>query len=504
MASKDSPVRRKLSAFTIVFLTLAAGCGPFKRARVGGPAGGRYEATWASLGKYPIPEWLKDAKFGIYTHWGVYSVPACGKNGTWYPHNMYREGTAQYKYHVENYGFPTEFGYKDFIPMFKAEKFDAEEWAELFKKAGAQFAGPVAEHHDGFAMWESKWTKWDAAEMGPKRDVVGELEKAIKGKGMRFVTAFHHAQNWYHFPVYDERFDCSKREYSGLYGPIHPKGGKPNEKFTKMWKGKLIEVVDKYDPDFIWSDYQLDKIREDQTREFLAYYYNKAGKRGKEVVVTYKGHDLPAGVGLVDLELGQMDKMTYHMWITDTSVDDQGAWSYVQDAGFKSADTLVDNLVDRVSKNGFLLLNVGPRPDGTIPEPARAALLEMGKWLKVNGEAIYGTRPWIVAEEGPTKIERGGAFSERKGAVRYTGQDIRFTAKGDSLYAVCLDWPGEEVTIKSLRRLHDSEIKSVRMLGVDGDLEWSFGKEGLTVKVPDKKPCDYAYAFKIVRDGRHN
>jgi len=465
-----------------------------------GPKKQRYKPNWRSLAQNHIPTWFKDAKFGIYTHWGVYSVPACGKNGTWYPHNMYREGTDQYKYHVEHYGKPTEFGYKDFIPMFKAEKFDANEWAELFKEAGAQFAGPVAEHHDGFAMWDSKWTKWDAAEMGPKRDVVGELEKAIKKRGMRFVTAFHHAQNWWHFPVWDKRFDCSNPEYSGLYSPIHAKGARPNEQFLKMWKGKLIEVVDKYDPDFIWFDFKLDAMKENYYKEFLAYYYNKARERKKQVVVSYKGHDLPPGVGVVDLELGRMDKLTYHVWITDTSVDDQGAWSYVQDAGFKSANTLVDNLVDRVSKNGLLLLNVGPKPDGTIPEPARERLLEMGKWLKVNGEAIYGTRPWIVAEEGPTKMEKGGAFNERNGQAGYTGKDIRFTVKGDVLYAICLDWPGDEVVITKLKRLYDSEIKSVRMLGVDGELEWSFGGKGLTIKVPDKKPCDYAYAFKIVRE----
>jgi len=458
----------------------------------------RYRPTWQSLAKCPIPEWFKDAKFGIYTHWGVYSVPACGQNGTWYPHNMYRQGTRQYKYHVENYGPPTEFGYKDFIPMFKAEKFDPEEWAELFKQAGAQFAGPVAEHHDGFAMWDSRWTKWDAAEMGPKRDVVGQLEKAIKKRGMKFVTAFHHAQNWWHFPVWDKRFDCSDPNYSGLYGPVHQPGEKPDKQFLKIWKGKLVEVVDKYDPDFIWFDFRLDAMKENYIREFVAYYYNKAVERGKEVVVTYKDHDLPPGVGVVDLELGRMDELTYHLWITDTSVDDQGAWSYVQDAGYKPVNTLVDNLVDRVSKNGLLMLNVGPKANGEIPEPTKERLLEIGRWLKVNGEAIYGTRPWIVAGEGPTRMKRSGAFTEED-EVRYTAKDIRFTVKGNVLYAICLDWPTDEVTIETLKRLYDSEIKSVKMLGVEQDLQWSLDGKGLRIKTPDKRPCEYAYAFKIVR-----
>jgi len=457
-----------------------------------------YEPRWGSLCQHQIPEWLKDAKFGIYTHWLVSSVPACGGNGTWYPHNMYRKGTKQYNYHVKHYGPPEKFGFKDFIPMFKAEKFNADDWADLFKASGARFAGPVAEHHDGFAMWDSKWTKWNSVKMGPKRDIVGELEKAIKARGMKFVTAFHHAENWYFYPVWNKQFDCSNPKYSGLYGPIHQKGEKPNEQFMKVWQNKLIEVIDKYDPDYIWFDFQLDKIRADYVRDFLAYYYNKAIERNKQVIVSYKGHDLPPGAGIVDLELGRMDKLTYYCWITDTSVDDQGAWSYVQDAGFKPANTLIDNLIDRVAKNGFLLLNVGPKPDGTIPETARQRLLEMGAWLKVNGEAIYGTRPWLVAEEGPTKISKGGAFNERN-EVTYTGRDIRFTCKGDVLYAICLDWPGDEITIKSLRRLHNGEIKSVSMLGSSEKLKWSFdGKRGLSISTPEQKPCKYAYAFKIV------
>jgi len=464
---------------------------------VAGPQ--HYEPTWQSLTQHPIPEWLRDAKFGIYTHWLVSSVPACGNNGSWYPHNMYRKGSKQGDYHVEHYGGPEKFGFKDFIPMFKAEKFDANDWADLFKASGARFAGPVAEHHDGFAMWDSKWTKWNSAKMGPHRDIVGELAKAIKGRGMKYVTAFHHAENWYFYPVWDKRFDCSNPAYSGLYGPIHAKGEKPSEEFMKMWQGKIIEVIDKYDPDFIWFDFQLDKIREDYVEDFLAYYYNKANSENKEVIVSYKGHDLVPGSGIVDLELGRMDKLTYHCWITDTSVDDQGAWSYVQDAGFKSANTLIDNLIDRVAKNGFLLLNVGPRPDGTIPETARQRLLEMGAWLKINGEAIYGTRPWIVAEEGPTKMEKGGSFNERN-EVSYSGKDIRFTCKGNNLYALCLAWPGDQVRIKSLKRLHDGEIKSVSMLGSSEKLVWSFdGKRGLTIECPKKKPCDCAYVFKIVR-----
>jgi len=467
-----------------------------------------YEPTWKSLTTHSTPQWFRDAKFGIYTHWGVYSVPACGPNGTWYPHNMYREGTEQHTYHVRTYGPPSEFGYKDFIPMFNAEKFDAEEWAELFKKAGAQFAGPVAEHHDGFAMWDSEFTEWNAAKMGPKRDVVGELERAIRKQGMRFLTAFHHAANWWYYPHWRTEFDTSDRRYSGLYGPLHNQDAKPdiqweeqdkpNRAFLDRWKAKLQEVADKYEPDLIWFDFMLRGIQEQYRKEFLAYYYNKEKEWGKEVVVTYKRHDLPPGVAVVDLELGRMSELTYHEWITDTSVDDSGAWSYVQGVGFKPVSRLVHNLVDRVSKNGYLLLNVGPKANGEIPEPARERLLGLGKWLDINGQAIFGTVPWVIYGEGPTRMEKEGSFSERQ-EVDYTAKDIRFTVKDDVLYAICLGWPGERFIIESLGRLYESEINAVKMVGVDKELEWSLTREGLEIKTPDEKPGEHAYVFKIVR-----
>jgi len=470
--------------------------------------GKKYRPSWNSLKTCAIPEWLDNAKFGIYTHWGVYSVPACGPNGSWYPHNMYREGTEQYEYHLKNYGHPSKFGYKDFIPMFRAERFDPEEWAELFKKAGAQFAGPVAEHHDGFSMWDSEINEWNAARMGPQRDVVGELEKAIRRQGLKFMVAFHHAENWWYYPHWRKEFDTSDPRYSGLYGPIHNQNAKPDIKwedqdkpsrgFLEKWRGKIREVTDKYKPDLMWFDFMLGGVQERYRMEILAYYYNKALEWGRDVAVTYKGHDLPPGVGLVDLELGRMSELTYHNWITDTSVDHSGAWSYINDARYKSVTMLVHNLVDNVSKNGYLLLNVGPKANGEIPEPAKERLLGIGEWLQVNGEAIYGTTPWVTYGEGPTKMEIGGPFSERK-EVQYTAEDIRFTVKDEALYAICLGWPGEEATVESLKKLYGSEISSVKMLGVDKELKWSLGGKGLQVKTPDEKPCKHAYVFKILK-----
>jgi alpha-L-fucosidase len=465
-----------------------------------------YKPSWNSLSDRHTPKWLKEGKFGIYTHWGVYSVPAQGPNATWYANQVYTNSNGpERKFHEANYGTLEKFGYKDFIPMFTGEKFNADEWADLFKKAGAKFAGPVAEHHDGFSMWNTKYSEWNAARMGPKRDVVGELAVAVKKRDMKFLTAFHHAENWFYFPTWDKRYDCSNAKYSGLYGPVHEKDALPTKEFLDRWQGKVMEVIDKYDPDFIWFDFGLELITDSYKQELLAYYYNKAFANKKEVVVSYKFNDLPPGAGLLDLELGQESDLTPFDWITDTSIDDGQGWGYVKGLGFKSADNLIDNLADRVSKNGYLLLNVGPKPDGTIPEEVKERLLAMGKWLQMNGEAIYGTTCWEVAGEGPTKLEKTGAFNERND-ISYTGEDIRFTVKDNNLYAIALSWPGESILIKSLAPkgnvwagLYPSEIASVTMLGDGKELKWEMTKEGMRIYAPEKRPCDYAYVFRIVR-----
>lgn len=497
------PFCRKIVCSMFVFVMFAGMAG-------GAPATEQpFQPTWNSLKNWRTPQWLRDGKFGIYTHWGVYSVPAHGPNGTWFASRAYmkEDGPAR-KYWVDTYGPLEKFGYKDFIPEFTGEKFNADEWADLFQKAGARFAGPVAEHHDGFSMWDTKYSEWNAAKMGPKRDVVGELSKAIKKRDMKFVTAFHHAENWFFFPTWDKRYDCGDPRYSGLYGSIHEKGALPDKAFLDKWKGKIIEVIDKYDPDFVWFDFGLNLITDTYKQEMLAYYYNYAAAHNKEVVVSYKSHDLPPGVGLFDYEQGQESEMANYDWITDTSIDSGQGWGYVKGLGFKSVDNLVDNLVDRVSKNGYLLLNIGPKPDGSIPEEAKERLLGLGKWLQINGEAIYGTTCWGVAGEGPSQIEKSTreyGFNEKNDLV-YTGKDIRFTAKDNNLYAIALAWPGESVTIKSLRAkgrtwpgLYPSEIASVTMLGDGKELKWEMTEKGLSIETPKTKPCDHAFVFKIVR-----
>ena len=480
-----------------------------------------YQPTWNSLRNHPAPQWLRDGKFGIYTHWGIYSVPACGPNVSWYPCNMYRPGTPQHRFHVENYGGPEKFGYKDFIPQFTGSSFDADEWAEAFKGSGAVFAGPVGEHHDGFCLWNTKLSAWNAANMGPRRDVVGLLEKAIRARGMKYMVALHHAENWKFYPHWVRAFDTSDPRYAGLYGEPHNlefgdlldngvpapdndafrvKGhvqAKPSKAFLDTWLGKVKEVVDFYHPDLLWFDFGLDFVQEHYKREMAAYYYNAAEGWGRDVALTYKDHDMAPGSGLEDIEQGGADSLRYNEWLTDTTVDDGSAWGYMRDARYKTSESLIRYLVDNVSKNGYLLLNVGPRPDGTLPGDATSVLKDIGRWLAVNGESVYDTTPWVRFGEGPTRVEAG---SMRERADRaYTAQDIRFTCKGDALYATLLGWPGGRAVIKSFASLYPSEVASVELLGHGGPLRFGLTENGLEVEMPARKPCDSAWVIKVSR-----
>lgn len=467
-----------------------------------------YVSDWNSLRNFRTPQWLRDMKFGIYTHWGVYSVPGCRPNGSWYPHNMYLKGTPQYEHHVKTYGDPSKFGYKEFIPMFKGEHFDPDQWAEMFKKAGAGFAGPVGEHHDGFAMWNTSYNKWNAAQMGPKRDVVEELEKAIRKQGMKFMVALHHIENWFFYPHWIKEYDVSRPEFSELYGELHDMDAEGNQKFinqTKpnkaaldMWLGKTKEVIDRFSPDALWFDFGIRYVQEDYKKEMLAYYYNEAEKKHQDVFLMFKNNDLCVGSGLIDLELGRYDRLTQNEWITDTTVDDGEGWCWLFDAQYKSPRTLIHYLIDNVSKNGYLLLNVGPTPGGEIPQEAQHILSEMGKWLEQNGEAIYGTTPWLYHGEGPTKMTTAGDFTEKE-KMTYTSKDFRYTAKGGTIYAICLNWTDGEYIMERMGELYPNEVKRVTMLGSDKELDFKWSPEGLTVSAPKEKPCDYAYVLKIER-----
>ncbi len=461
-------------------------------------SGGPFKASWDSLETQSVPEWYLDAKFGIFIHWGVYSVPAFGSE--WYPRNMYRKDSEDFKHHVATYGPQDKFGYKDFIPRFKAERFNAGAWAKLFREAGAKFVVPVAEHHDGFPMYDCSFTDWSAAKMGPKRDLIGELSHAVRAEGLIFGVSSHRAEHWW---FYDGGMafnsDVKDPRYSGLYAPAQPeKGSTPDKAFLDDWLLRTCELVDKYQPQLIWFDWWIEQpVFQPYLQRFAAYYYNRGDQWNKGVAVNYKKEAFPAKAAVLDIERGQLAEIRPMFWQTDTSIS-KNSWGYVEKQDYKTADSIVDDLVDIVSKNGALLLNIGPRPDGTVPEPEQAILRQIGEWLAINGEAIYGTRPWKVFGEGPTPVV-SGSFNDTKRKV-FSGEDIRFTTKGDVLYAIALDWPGERMSIKSLGSaagLARGEIAEVRLLGHDGKIEWARSDAALTIKMPDRKPCANAFAFKI-------
>ena len=469
-----------------------------------------YTADWDSLREHePAPEWFRDAKFGVYFHWGVYCVPAFGSE--WYPRNMHLKNRPEYKHHVETYGQPTELGYPDFVPKFRAEKFDAEEWAALFEKAGARFAGPVAEHHDGFAMWDSDQTPWNAADMGPRRDVTGELARALRRRGMKLVTTFHHARNslWQKDGKWTGHYQGVKEGFPSLLDD--PKraimyGYMPREQFLEMWRGKLFEVIDNYQPDLIWFDSWLNEVPEAYQTSFLAYYLNRADEWGKEVVVTYKQQDLPQDIGVLDLEKGRMNKLTEFAWLTDDTIS-LGSWCYTQDLRIKPLRQVLHVLIDIVSKNGQLLLNISPKADGTIPQEQKDVLLGIGDWLGKYGRAIYETRPWVTFGEGPTRLQQGGGFVHRQGGyLQYGAEDIRFTRSKDgrTLYAIALGWPADDkLVIKSLGNNQSAlgRVRSVKLIGHGAALQWWRDEDRLSVQLPDARPCENAFALAIEADG---
>ena len=477
---------------------------------------GPYRADWETLRKFEIPQWYKDAKFGIFIHWGVFSVP--GSQNEWYPRNMYQQKDPAFQEHKKRYGAQEIFGYKDFIPQFKAEKWDPSDWARLFKQAGARYVIPVAEHHDGFAMYGSNLSDWTAAKMGPKRDVIGELAKAVRAEGLHFGTSFHRAEhNWFFDGGRTFRSDVNDPKYASLYGPAHtwlsdPKQVLMNDwtyvspEFADDWLARAAEIVEKYHPEVMYFDWWAGQpnYRHNVTR-FAAFYYNYSARHNIPGVIDIKDYALDWHAGARDFERGLREDIETQHWQTDTSISNR-SWGYLEHDEFKSPEFIVHQLIDIVSKNGNLLLNIGPRPDGTIPDEVQNTLLDVGAWLKQNGEAIYDTTPWKIYGEGPTKVLPG--FGHDVDTKPYTPQDFRFTQKGITLYAIEMAWPADgHAVIHALgaaRQAKGLQITNVELIGSSAKIEFRQTEDGLEVTLPQTAPGKFAYALRIQLAGTGN
>ncbi|UKS24103.1 alpha-L-fucosidase [Paenibacillus sp. HWE-109] len=472
-----------------------------------------YQPTWASVDTHTAsPEWFQDAKFGIYFHWGAFSVPAF--DNEWYGRNMYIPNYYVNSYHNNTFGTTTEFPYDKFItggydksgvfrqfaPKLKSAggNFDPNEWAQLFADAGAKFAGPVAEHHDGYSMWNSTVNEWNSVQTGPKLDLLGLFATAIRAKDMKLLAAMHHAYNFNGF--YEYAPTPSTTSLQKLYGKL------PKEQEDQLWYDKLKEVIDGYQPDILWQDFDVNKVAETQRLNFLSYYYNKAIDWNKEVVATYKIHDPAFNTNgeVVDYERGGPAEIVTPYWLTDDALS-SSSWSYTNGIAYYSRQAMLHSLIDRVSKNGNMLLNISPMADGTIPQAQKDILLGMGDYLKKFGESIYSTRPWTTYGEGPTSMG-GGMFVT---PVAGTNTDIRFTRNkaNNTLYATVLGWPGSQLNITSLSTsMNLSTLTNVQLLGETAGSYINLptrtqDTSGLKITMPTQPYTADAYVVKLTFSG---
>ena len=464
----------------------------------------KYEYNWASLKSHPIPPWFDDAKFGIFIHWGPYSVLGYRKGGRGYaehtPKEIYRNPEHYYKFMKDTFGaHPPQFGYKDVIPLFKAEKWNPDEWAELFHKAGAKYVVITAEHHDGFALWDSDLTQWCATKIGPKRDLIGELAIAVRKKGMKYAPSYHRERHtgFYALEKYaiqspphpDIAEEIARMPKAAeLYGPFEY-----SDAFIEDYVARWKEIEKQYKPDFMWIDdipifYKVKPHA--QTKKFrnaimymIADYFNAAREWGKEVYLNNKGKNLnwPEGPGCLEKDNLMLEAIG-PKWENPATLGTSYGYLKAEEErdAYKSPTELIHLLCDVVSKNGNLLLNIGPRDDGTIPDGMKQRLLSIGKWLEVNGEAIYGTRPW-------------GAFKQDTPA-------LRFTTKGKVLYAIALTKPTRPFVIQPTKDWKVGTVKKVTLLGSDSAIEWKETSEGIHITPPPTLPVKYAWAFRIERN----
>jgi alpha-L-fucosidase len=510
---------------------------------------GKFQPTWDSLHQYQCPDWFRNAKFGIWACFGPQNVP---EDGDWYARNMYVQGSAQNKYHVAHYGPPSEFGFKDVIHLWKAENFDAAKLIALYKKVGAQYFFVMANHHDNFDMYDSKYQPWNSVKVGPQKDIVGDFAKAAHEQGLPFGVSVHAAHAWSFYEIaqsadktgplagvpYDGKLtkaDGKGKWWDGLdpqelYAQNHTPGlnfsnatsihgqwnwgngaSIPDQDFCDKFYNRTIDLVHKYKPDLLYFDDDALPLWpvSDAGLKIAADFYNFNMQQhdGKlEAVLFGKMLSESQQKCIVrDIERGAANTIQPEPWQTDTCI---GNWHYDRSLydknRYKTAKTVIQMLCDIVSKNGNLLLNIPVRGDGSIDDKEQAVLAGIGEWMDVNKECIFDTRPWKIFGEGPAS--EGAAlsaqgFNEGKGKP-FTVADVRFTTKGNALYAIVLGTPQQDLQIKSLgtaAKLLDKPIVSITLLGSDQKVEWTQMAESLSIKAPANSPNSTAIVYKITQ-----
>lgn len=476
---------------------------------------GKYKADWQSLSDHSVPKWYYRDKFGIFIHWGIYSVPAFGNE--WYSRNMYDKNDRDFEYHVKTYGNQKNFGYKDFIKMFRGENFDADKWVSIFKNSGAKFVMPVCEHHDGFAMYKTEFNRWNSANMGPCRDIAGEIKSACEKQGLTFCASTHRAEHYF-FMNMGRTFDSdvNDEEYSDFYGPAvyssefdgeqmnkttadtYSTG--PDREWLEDWLVRTCELIDNYHPKILYFDWWIhNHAFKPYLKKLAAYFYNRADEWGEEVTINYKHEAFPPTVATFDVERGALTDISPVPWQTDTAIG-KYSWGYRKDNEYKTARQIICDLIDIVSKNGMMLLNVGPKPDGTLTDEESAVLKEIGEWMKLNGDGIYSTTFWKTFGEGSVNNEDG--FFKDNEEKKFTPGDFRFTYKNGYIYAFQMRPNGNDAVIKSLRKHpeHDFLTDNITLLSTNEKLEYERNENALIIKANKNFTSDKPICFKIKID----
>jgi alpha-L-fucosidase len=475
-----------------------------------------FAGTRESLRSYQVPEWFRDAKFGIWSHWGPQSAVEAGD---WYARNMYIQGQSQYDYHVQTYGHPSRVGYKDLVNNWKAEKWDPEHLMSLYKKAGAKYFFSMGVHHDNFDLWDSKYTRWNAMKMGPKKDVVGMWAAAARKNGLRFGVSEHLwiSYKWFSVSHGADKtgslagvpYDGINSEFADLY---HDKGCEPfiakldwnDDGIPDSWRrhylDRMTDLIDKYQPDLLYTDGHLPF--EEYGLKMVAHLYNvNAQLHGGETQAVYtskEASDCATGTCLLDHERGVSDAISVNPWQTDTCI---GQWHYKRGQRYKTAKKVVDLLTDIVSKNGNLLLNFPLPNSGELDWEEMETLNGITKWMEVNSEGIYSSRPWKIYGEGPsTQVAiKAGNFNEDK-RPDCTAEDVRFTTRGSTLYAFVQGWPKDEAVVKALglsSPQQPGKIQKVELLGCKCDVQWKQEDAALKVRMPAEKFSDIGITLKV-------